>query len=303
MRDAFVPAAQPPAAETAPQPAVAAAARAEDVKVAGADRTRAAAPAGDTLGFDAFPPGPAGAAADPRDEIASGGGHAARPAGRRAASGKRTGMRVVAVAAGAAVVIGGGAAAAFALTGGSDDDNATVKPTQQLADAAPKVDPRVLEEQRRRLAMERASRETRQYSGKGVDLRPKGEPLPTKTPEKKKDDGGSGGAAPVADPVPAGEAQQIAKKMMPSFGFTGDGEFGCLVKLWDKESGWRTNAANPTSEAYGIPQANPGSKMASAGADWRTSASTQIKWGLGYIKDRYKTPCGAWSHSQRIGWY
>jgi hypothetical protein len=279
------------------------AAPAADVKVAGADRTRAAAPAGDTLGFHAFPPGPDGAAADPRDEIASGGGHA-RPSGRRAATGRRNGRRVVAIAAGAAVVIGGGAAAAFALTGGSDDDGATVKPTQQLADAAPKVDPRVLEEQRRKLAMERASRETRQYNGKGVDLRPKGEPIPTKTPEKKKDDdGGGSGGAPVTDPIPAGEAQQIAKKMMPSFGFTGDGEFGCLVKLWDKESGWRTNADNPTSEAYGIPQANPGSKMASAGDDWRTSAATQIKWGLGYIKDRYGTPCDAWSHSQRIGWY
>nr|WP_243708905.1 lytic transglycosylase domain-containing protein [Actinomadura sp. GC306] len=289
---------------TAPQPVVSQTAHADDVKVAGAaGAARAAAPAGDTLGFDAFPPGPAGHAAGPRDEIASG---APRPGARRAASGKRTGMRIVAVAAGAAVVIGGGAAAAFALTGGSDDDGATVQPTRELADPAPKVDPRVLQEQRRQLAMERASRETRQYSGKGLDLRPKGEPIPTKTPEKKKDDeggGGSGGGAPVADPVPAGEAQQIAKKMMPSFGFTGDGEFGCLVKLWNKESGWRTNAANPTSQAYGIPQANPGSKMASAGADWRTSASTQIKWGLGYIKDRYGTPCKAWSHSQSVGWY
>ncbi|XRQ11758.1 lytic transglycosylase domain-containing protein [Actinomadura welshii] len=283
------------------------------MRVAGGDRARHAAPAGDTLGLQAVPDGPGGApggtsGGGARDEIASGEGPAPRPPAPRQGTGRRNGIRAVAVLAGAAVVIGGGAAAAFALTGGSGGDGATVEPTRQLADAAPKVDPKVLEEQRRKLAMDRASRETRQYNGKGVDLRPKGEPLPTKTPEKKKDDdaggsGGGGGGAPVADPVPAGEAQQIAKKMMPSFGFTGDGEFGCLVKLWNKESGWRTNAANPTSQAYGIPQANPGSKMASAGADWRTSAKTQIKWGLGYIKDRYKTPCGAWQHSQNVGWY
>lgn len=329
VHDAFVPAPQPPAprrpafeapvagepvserrapAVTAPQPAVA---RNDDVKVAGADRTRSSASsasAGDTLGLQALPDGPGGLdgpAGGPRDEIASGEGPAARRPAPSGGSGRRNGMRIAAVAAGAAVVIGGGAVAAFALTGGSGGgDAATVKPTQPLADAEPEVDPKVLEEQRRRLALERASRETRQYSGKGLALRPKGEPLPTKTPEQKPTTGtGGGSAAPVADPVPAGEAQQIAKRMMPSFGFTGDGEFGCLVKLWNKESGWRTNAANPSSQAYGIPQANPGSKMASAGADWRTNPATQIKWGLGYIKDRYGTPCKAWAHSQSVGWY
>jgi hypothetical protein len=73
--------------------------------------------------------------------------------------------------------------------------------------------------------------------------------------------------------------------------------------LWNKESGWRVNAYNSGSGAYGIPQALPGSKMASAGADWQTNAATQIKWGLGYIKGRYGTPCGAWGHSQSVGWY
>src|SRR5690606_31000077 len=85
-------------------------------------------------------------------------------------------------------------------------------------------------------------------------------PTPTATPE-----------AYAGNPVPVGEAQQIAKAMLPSFGFDPDTQFGCLVKLWDKESGWRTTAQNPTSGAYGIPQALPGSKMASAGADWRTN--------------------------------
>jgi hypothetical protein len=80
-------------------------------------------------------------------------------------------------------------------------------------------------------------------------------------------------------------------------------QFGCLVKLWTKESNWRWNADNPTSSAYGIPQALPGSKMASAGSDWRTNPATQIKWGIGYIASRYGTPCSAWSHSVNHNWY
>jgi len=79
-------------------------------------------------------------------------------------------------------------------------------------------------------------------------------------------------------------------------------QMSCLDKLFTKESNWRTTAANP-SGAYGIPQSLPGSKMASVGADWRTNPSTQIKWGLGYIKGRYGTPCKAWAHSQARNWY
>jgi uncharacterized protein YabE (DUF348 family) len=101
--------------------------------------------------------------------------------------------------------------------------------------------------------------------------------------------------------TPAGSAQQIASGMVSARGW-GSGQFSCLVSLWDKESGWRTNAANP-SGAYGIPQALPGSKMASAGADWQTNAATQITWGLNYISGVYGTPCAAWAHSQATNWY
>ncbi|WP_231334831.1 lytic transglycosylase domain-containing protein [Actinomadura graeca] len=76
-----------------------------------------------------------------------------------------------------------------------------------------------------------------------------------------------------------------------------------LLTLWNHESGWNERAVNPSSGAYGIPQALPGSKLASAGADWRTSSPTQIAWGLGYIKARYKDPCGAWSWWQAHNWY
>jgi hypothetical protein len=77
----------------------------------------------------------------------------------------------------------------------------------------------------------------------------------------------------------------------------------CLEKLWTKESGWNERSSNSSTGAYGIPQALPGSKMATFGDDWKTNPATQIKWGLSYIKGRYDTPCGAWGHFLDVGWY
>jgi hypothetical protein len=94
----------------------------------------------------------------------------------------------------------------------------------------------------------------------------------------------------------------VAQALLPEFGF-GPEQFPCLDALYLSESGWRVDADNPYSSAYGIPQALPGSKMASAGADWATNPVTQIRWGLGYIQDRYGTPCGAWSFKQSHNWY
>ena len=108
-------------------------------------------------------------------------------------------------------------------------------------------------------------------------------------------------SVPFVAPNP-GTAQAIAYDMVKARGWS-DGEFSCLVALWKRESGWRVNAYNSGSGAYGIPQALPGSKMASAGADWATNPATQITWGLGYVSGRYGTPCGAWGHSQSTGWY
>ncbi|MEU1970979.1 lytic transglycosylase domain-containing protein [Microbacterium sp. NPDC019599] len=103
------------------------------------------------------------------------------------------------------------------------------------------------------------------------------------------------------DNSPAG-AQAFAYSQFASRGW-GDDQFGCLVALWNKESGWNYQAYNAGSGAYGIPQALPGSKMGSAGADWQSNAATQVLWGLGYIQGRYGTPCNAWGHSQSTGWY
>ncbi len=99
-----------------------------------------------------------------------------------------------------------------------------------------------------------------------------------------------------------GDPRDIARALLSDFGFGAD-QFGCLDSLWIKESGWNPLARNPSSGAHGIPQALPGSKMASAGPDWYSNPVTQITWGLGYIQDRYGSPCAAWSHSQARGWY
>jgi hypothetical protein len=104
--------------------------------------------------------------------------------------------------------------------------------------------------------------------------------------------------APLPSP---GTAQAIARRMLASFGWSTD-QYNCLVQMWNRESGWRVNAYNP-SGAYGIPQALPGSKMASVGPDWQTNARTQITWGLNYIRARYNSPCEAWSIWQSQGWY
>jgi pyruvate/2-oxoglutarate dehydrogenase complex dihydrolipoamide acyltransferase (E2) component len=93
-----------------------------------------------------------------------------------------------------------------------------------------------------------------------------------------------------------------ARAMLAEFGFA-DSQFSCLNSLWTRESNWLYSATNPSSGAYGIPQSLPASQMASAGADYRTNPVTQIRWGLGYIQQRYGTPCGAWAHSQSTGWY
>ncbi|MDA7566003.1 lytic transglycosylase domain-containing protein [Pontimonas sp.] len=99
-----------------------------------------------------------------------------------------------------------------------------------------------------------------------------------------------------------GSAQAIAAGLVSDAGWS-EGEYRCLVALWQRESGWNHRAENPSSGAYGIPQALPANKMATAGEDWASNPETQIRWGIGYISARYGTPCEAWGHSERRGWY
>ena len=100
----------------------------------------------------------------------------------------------------------------------------------------------------------------------------------------------------------AADAQAYAESRCNDYGWS-DYDYECLLALWNRESGWRVTAENKSSGAYGIPQALPASKMASAGADYLTNYKTQVNWGLGYISSRYGSPSNAWAHSQSTGWY
>lgn len=80
-------------------------------------------------------------------------------------------------------------------------------------------------------------------------------------------------------------------------------QYNCFNNIVIKESGWNHTATNPSSGAYGLMQALPGSKMASAGADWRTNPITQINWGISYMNGRYGSPCGAWNFWLNNHWY
>jgi hypothetical protein len=120
------------------------------------------------------------------------------------------------------------------------------------------------------------------------------------------------GHSPARVPVPvtltaAAVAQRTVairagQRMLGHFGW-GHRQWNPLYKLWNRESSWNKYASNPYSGAYGIPQAVPGSKMASAGRHWRTAATTQIRWGMRYIRSRYGTPRRAWDHELAYGWY
>ncbi|MCW2790916.1 MAG: secreted protein [Nocardioides sp.] len=111
-----------------------------------------------------------------------------------------------------------------------------------------------------------------------------------------------GPAITRTEDVSQDDPRTIARALLAEFGFSQD-QFSCLDSLYMGESGWRVDADNPSSSAYGIPQALPGSKMASAGADWATNPVTQIRWGLGYIRDRYGSPCSALSFKSGHGYY
>jgi hypothetical protein len=98
-------------------------------------------------------------------------------------------------------------------------------------------------------------------------------------------------------------AKTIAKEIIAAKYTWSEKQFPCLDQLWTKESNWNYKARNRVSGAHGIPQALPATKMEVVGTDWRTNPVTQITWGLKYIKERYNTPCAAWSKFKRSNWY
>lgn len=111
----------------------------------------------------------------------------------------------------------------------------------------------------------------------------------------------SGGSAVTrSEKLSEGDPRDIARALLPAYGFSSD-QFSCLDSLYVSESDWRIDADNPTSSAYGIPQAL--TQLHELPADYMTSAESQIRWGLEYIQDTYGTPCSAWSFKQGNGWY
>jgi hypothetical protein len=99
------------------------------------------------------------------------------------------------------------------------------------------------------------------------------------------------------------DPREIAKQILQNKYDYGSDQYQCFDNIIIRESNWDIDATNPSSGAYGIPQALPGSKMASVGDDWRTNPATQISWAIDYMKDRYGSPCSAWGFKSSHGWY
>ena len=181
---------------------------------------------------------------------------------------------------------------------------ATLKNTTADVERRFRIGQEIAEQERQR---QEAERQEARNGDSGGGSGSAGEPGGSSGGSGGSSGGSGGGSAPDPDPGqgvivdPAG-AQDYARGRLSAYGWSAD-QFSCLLSLWNRESGWRANAMNPSSGAYGIPQALPGEKMAAAGPDWRTNGRTQVDWGLGYIADRYGSPCGAWAHSERTGWY
>ncbi len=110
----------------------------------------------------------------------------------------------------------------------------------------------------------------------------------------------AGSAVTKSQKLAEGDPRDIARALLPLYGFSSD-QFSCLDSLYMSESGWRTDADNPSSSAYGIPQAL--TQLHDLPADYMTSAEAQIRWGLEYIQGSYGTPCSAWSFKAGHGWY
>jgi Transglycosylase SLT domain len=227
----------------------------------------------------------------------------------------RLGVRVVAVGLLAAGVGGG-----YYL--GDDREVQEQGIEQQYADAAELAETQLLKERhaahelenaRRKSAEALAAKKAAQAAKAAAERARKAEEASRKKraaeadAKKAEEEENNEPAKPYTGPIPAScnefsGNRKIGCALMLDRGFK-ISQFPCLNKLWNRESGWNHKAYNESSGAYGIPQALPGSKMQSAGSDWKTNPATQIKWGLGYIKDRYGNPCNAWQHSEDAGWY
>jgi hypothetical protein len=214
------------------------------------------------------------------------------------APGKHKAARVPRRALRTGVALTGLAAAAtgVSVTGGlfSQDPDALVPAAADVATTAPAetapaaeaaaeptMDAAALEERAGRQVASRSARRTDAAKAAALEM-----------------SGGSG--VTRSEKLSEGDPRDIARVLLPAYGFSSD-QFSCLDALYVSESDWRVDADNPTSSAYGIPQAL--TQLHDLPADYMTSAESQIRWGLEYIQDTYGTPCSAWSFKQGNGWY
>ena len=152
------------------------------------------------------------------------------------------------------------------------------------------------------VAAAKAASEAKAAAGKASSLRQAVADHKAAVKKAKAKSESDNGTVPYNGPIPGSCKEFVGNRatgcaLMLDDGF-GIDQFPCLDHIFNKESGWNAHAENKSSGAYGIPQALPGSKMSSVASDWKTNPATQIKWGLGYIKGRYDTPCKAWSFWQ-----
>jgi hypothetical protein len=217
---------------------------------------------------------------------------AAWPGNSPAASASVTGASFAGMAAGSA-------AQARTLTGAAAQDNGLARAAQDLK--AREATAR-LAALRQAIARQEARQQARKAARAAAANAAAAKAAAARAAAAQRHQAAAAPAAAAQPATPTGSPQQIAQGMLGSYGWSSS-QFSCLQPLWNAESGWNVSAANTSSGAYGIPQALPGSKMASAGADWQTDAATQIRWGLGYIQSVYGSPCAAWSHEEAYGWY
>ena len=188
-------------------------------------------------------------------------------------------------------------AAAAYLVGGSSGSNGSAGAVAAMAAVPSSRTVLLLEQQRQQLIALTAASHTLSLVGQPrlASRQQPSQPAASGSP-------GSVAAGPPAAPPNPGTAQSIAYRMLSQFGWNPQTYFSCLNNIWTRESGWLWNAQN-ASGAYGIPQALPASKMATAGPDWQTNPATQIKWGLTYIQSTYGDPCSAWAFWQGHSYY
>lgn len=234
------------------------------------------------------------------------GRHAPRHARPRSRSAAAAALRRPAVSGGLALVVLGTGAAGYSSASEEGPASAAAFSVSPQAESQASEDAVLRTEDSARIATERtaalaaanvndgkAQEKARVAAAAAAKARKEAQRRAARAAERKRI---------IADAVK--DPKGTARVLMGDYGFGAD-QWGCLEQLWIGESGWKHTATNASSGAYGIPQALPASKMATAGSDWRTNPATQIKWGLKYIKDAYGTPCsalGAWN-SRYPHWY